>query len=110
VQYKYIFINRVIIMSKRFFLDDKLTEDGKYRVLQEDTETKEPLGFQDFDTEEEAQEVAEGMQQAIDNVLSERTTGDLPELPVSIGDSSNTADDSEFKGTLQDLKPETSEE
>jgi hypothetical protein len=97
-------------MSKRYFIADTVTDEGKYRVLQEDTETGEPFGVQDFDTLEEAQSVADGLQEAITNVLSERTTEDLPELPASIGDSSNTADDSEFKGTLQDLKPETSEE
>jgi hypothetical protein len=97
-------------MSKRYFVDDVVTNEGKFRVLQVDTETNEPFGVQDFDTLEEAQRVADGLQEAIDNVLSERTTGDLPELPVSIGDSSNTADDSEFKDTPQDLKDETSQE
>lgn len=32
------------------------------------------------------------------------------EKSPDIGDSSNTADESEFKDTLQDLKPETSQE
>jgi len=37
---------------------------------------------------------------------SEKSTGKLPD----IGDDSNTADDSEFKDTLQDLKDTTSQE
>lgn len=32
------------------------------------------------------------------------------DAPPDIGDISNTADESKFKDTLQDLKPETSEE
>ncbi len=43
----------------------------------------------------------------IDNEdLSEKPIGDLPD----IGDDSNTADDSEFRDTLQDLKDTTSQE
>ncbi len=43
----------------------------------------------------------------IDNEdLSENPTGEQTE----IGDDSNTADDSEFKDTLQDLKDTTSQE
>ncbi len=43
----------------------------------------------------------------IDNeYLSEKPTDELPE----IGDDSNTADESEFKDTLQDLKDTTSQE
>ena len=38
--------------------------------------------------------------------LSEKPTGDLPD----IGEDSNTADDSEFKDTLQDLKDTTFQE
>jgi len=60
-------------MSKIFFVDDALTNDGKYRVLQEDSETKERFGVKDFDTKEEAERTAEDMQRAIDNVLSEKT-------------------------------------
>jgi hypothetical protein len=40
-------------MSIIVFVDDMPTEDGKYRVVQEDSETKEPFGVKDFDTEEE---------------------------------------------------------
>jgi len=42
----------------------------------------------------------------IDEDSSEKSEDELP----NIGDSSNTADESKFKDTLQDLKPETSEE
>lgn len=42
----------------------------------------------------------------IDGDSSEKSEDELPD----IGDSSNTADESKFKDTLQDLKPETSEE
>ena len=43
----------------------------------------------------------------IDNEgLSEKTISE----PTEIGDDSNTADDSEFKDTLQDLKDTTSQE
>ncbi|MEJ7862456.1 MAG: hypothetical protein WKF90_12575 [Pyrinomonadaceae bacterium] len=42
----------------------------------------------------------------IDEDSSEKSEDELPD----IGDSSNTADESKFKDTLQDLKPETSEE
>ncbi len=93
-------------MSKRFFVDDEPTEDGKYRVLQEDAETKESFGVEDFDTQEEAQRTADGLQSAIDNAVSENPTGELPE----IGEVSNTADESEFKDTPQDLKDGTSQE
>ncbi len=93
-------------MSIRIFVDDAPNKDGKYMVLQEDSETGEPFGVKDFDTKEEAQRVADDMQRGIDNASSEKTTGDLPD----IGDDSNTADDSEFKETLQDLKDTTSQE
>lgn len=46
-------------MSIIVFVDDMHTEDGKYRVVQEDSETKEPFGVKDFDTEEEAVKYAE---------------------------------------------------
>jgi len=42
----------------------------------------------------------------IDGDLSEKSEDELPD----IGDSSNTANESEFKDTLQDLKNETSQE
>jgi hypothetical protein len=42
----------------------------------------------------------------IDGDLFEKSEDELPD----IGDSSNTADESEFKDTPQDLKDETSQE
>ncbi len=42
----------------------------------------------------------------IDGNLSEKSEDELPD----IGDSSNTANESEFKDTPQDLKDETSQE
>ncbi len=42
----------------------------------------------------------------IDGDLSEKSEDELPD----IGDSSNTADESKFKDTPQDLKDETSQE
>ena len=95
-------------MSKRFFVDDTITEEGKYRVLQEDSETKERFGVKDFDTKEEAQSVADDMQRAIDNAVSERITGELSDVPV--GDISNLEHESRFKDTPQDLKDETTQE
>ncbi len=95
-------------MSIRIFVDDVPNKDGKYMVLQQDSETGEPFGVKDFDTKEEAQIIAEDMQRAIDNALSEKPTGELPDIPI--GESSNTADESQFKDTLQDLKDKTSEE
>ncbi len=95
-------------MSKRFFVDDTVTDDGKYRVLQEDTETKVRFGIKDFDTKEEAQRTADDMQRAIDNAVSERPTGELSDIPV--GDISNLEHESQFKDTPQDLKDETSQE
>ena len=93
-------------MSKRFFVDDTITEEGKYRVLQEDSETKERFGVKDFDTKEEAQSTADIMQKAADNALSEEDTL----LNIKIEDQSDFGDESEFKDTLQDLKDETSQE
>jgi hypothetical protein len=61
-------------MSKRFFVDDAVTGDGKYRVLQEDSATKERFGVKDFETKEEAQRTADDMQRATDNALSEEIT------------------------------------
>ena len=95
-------------MNKRFFVDDTITEEGKYRVLQEDSETKVRFGIKDFDTKEEAQSVADDMQKAIDNAVSERITGELSD--VAVGESSNMADESQFKDTPQDLKDKTSQE
>ena len=97
-------------MSKIFFVDDKVTDDGKYRVLQEDSETKERFGVKDFDTKEEAQRTADDMQRAIDNGLSEKPTGELPDISLSLKDNSDVAQGSKFKDTLQDLKKETSQE
>jgi hypothetical protein len=42
----------------------------------------------------------------IDEDLSEKSEDELPQ----VGDVSNLAHESKFKDTLQDLKPETSEE
>ncbi len=84
-------------MSIRIFVDEMPTEDGKYRVLQEDTETKERFGVKDFDTKEEAQNTADDMQRAADNALSENTTGELPDIPIE--DNSDETDESKFKDT-----------
>lgn len=93
-------------MSIRIFVDDAPTKDGKYRVLQEDSETRESFGVKDFDTLEEAKSTVDIMQRAADNASSEKPTGELPE----IGDSSNLSHESPFKDTLQDLKDEASQE
>ncbi len=69
-------------MSIRIFVDDVPNKDGKYMVLQEDSETGKPFGVKDFDTKEEAQGVADDMQRAVDNAFSEKTTGELPDLPI----------------------------
>lgn len=61
-------------MSKRFFVDETITNEGKYRVLQEDSETKERFGVKDFESREEAQSNADIMQRAADNALSEEDT------------------------------------
>ena len=96
-------------MSRRFFVDDVVTNEGKYRVLQEDSETKERFGVKDFDTKEEAQKTADDMQRAIDKALSEITTGELPD-PNSLDEISDAAYGNKFKDTLQDLKSENSQE
>ena len=96
-------------MSKRFFVDDQVTNDGKYRVLQEDTETKESFGVKDFDTKEEAQRTADDMQKAIDKALSEITTGELPS-PHSLEGTPGMVEGNRFKDTPQDLKDENSQE
>jgi hypothetical protein len=95
-------------MSKRFFVDDVITDEGKYRVLQEDSQTKERFGVKDFDTKEEAQKTADDMQRAIDKALAEVTTGELPDI-TSIGDDSEVHGN-KFKDTLQDIKDENSQE
>ncbi len=60
-------------MSIIVFVDNVLTEDGKYRVVQEDSETKEPFGVKDFDTKEEAEKYAEDIQSAINKGEAERS-------------------------------------
>ena len=96
-------------MSIRFFVDEVPNKDGKYMVLQQDSETGEPFGVKDFNTLEEAQIAAEDMQSAMDNALSEKTTGELPDIS-SIEEETDFKDESEFKDTLQDLKDTTSQE
>jgi hypothetical protein len=96
-------------MSKRFFVDDDVTDEGKYRVLQEDSVTKESFGVKDFDTQEEAQRTADDMQRATDKALSEITTGEMPSLPLT-DDNSNETVGNKYEGTPQDLKDETSQE
>ena len=95
-------------MSIRIFVDDVPNQDGKYVVTQEDSETGKPFGVKDFDTQEEALEFAKDMQRTIDKASSEKPTGELPEIPV--GEISNTASESEFKDTPQDLKDTNSQE
>jgi hypothetical protein len=67
-------------MSIKIFVDNVANKNGKYVILQQDSETGEPFGVKDFDTKEEAQSVADDMQRAIDNALSEKPTGELPEI------------------------------
>jgi hypothetical protein len=64
-------------MNTRVFVDDVPTEDGKYRVVQEDSETKEPFGVKDFDTQEEAREFAEAMQRAIDKGTAGKSDNEI---------------------------------
>jgi hypothetical protein len=97
-------------MNKRFFVDEAITDEGKYRVLQEDLVTKERFGVKDFDTKEEAQRTADDMQRATDKAVSEIVTGELPSLPLSVDDSSNETVGNKYKDTPQDLKDETSQE
>lgn len=78
-------------MSIRIFVDDVPNKDGKYMVLQEDSETEKPFGVKDFDTKEEAQSVADDMQKAVDNALSEKPTGELPDIS-SIEDETDFGD------------------
>ena len=93
-------------MSKRFFVDNTMTAEGKFRVLQEDSVTKERFGVKDFDTQEEAQSNADLMQKAEDIALSEEDTL----INIKVEDQTDFGDESEFKDTLQDLKDETSQE
>ena len=64
-------------MSIRIFVDDVPNKDGKYMVLQEDSETKKPFGVKDFDTEEEAVKYAEDIQRAIDKGEAERSDKEI---------------------------------
>ena len=77
-------------MSIRIFVDDAPNKDGKYTVLQEDSETEKPFGVKDFDTKEEAQSVADDMQKAVDNALSEKPTGELPDITSLEDNKKNT--------------------
>lgn len=95
-------------MSKIFFVDDKVTADGRYRVLQEDSETKERFGVKDFDTKEEAEKTADDLQKAASRTSSEIPTGELPEIPLA--ENSKMPGENEFKDTAQDLKDETSQD
>jgi serine protease inhibitor len=79
-------------MSKRFFLDDVLTDEGKYRVLQEDSETKERFGVKDFTTREEAQKTADDLQRAVDHAYSEEDTVKDIEVPPFLKDNSKITD------------------
>lgn len=102
-------------MSIRIFVDDVPNKDGKYMVLQQDSETGEPFGVKDFDTKEEAQRVAEDMQRAIDKGAAEKTTGELPDITLPDENSefiigSSAKETSKFKDTLQDLKSDESQE
>ncbi len=64
-------------MSIKVLIDDVPTEDGKHRVVQEDSETEEPFGVKDFDTEEEAVKYAEDIQRAIDKGEAERSDKEI---------------------------------
>ena len=96
-------------MSIRIFVDDVPNKDGRYMVLQEDSETREPFGVKDFDTKEEAQRVAEDMQRAIDNAMSEQPTDELPDIS-SIKGNSDVTTENKLNASLQDLKDETSQD
>ena len=97
-------------MSKRFFVDKAITENGKYRVLQEDSVTKESFGVKDFDTKEEAQKTADDMQRAVHNALSEEVTLRKIDIFLSPDDNLTAAKENKYKDTLQDLKIENSQE
>jgi hypothetical protein len=92
-------------MGKRFFVDETVTDDGKYRVLQEDSITKESFGVKDFDTKEEAQRTAVDMQRAVDNALSEEIT--LTNITLTSEASADVSVD-EINDTFQDLRNENS--
>jgi hypothetical protein len=97
-------------MSKRFYVDDTVTNNGKYRVLQEDSVTKERFGVKDFDTREEAQQTANDMQRAVNNALSENVTLRNIDISPSSDNSLDNQQENRFKDTLQDLKTDTSQE
>lgn len=97
-------------MSKRFFVDDSVTNEGKYRVLQEDSITKERFGVKDFDTKEEAQRTADDMQRAVNTALSEEVTLRKIDIHNALEESSDGEQNDRFKNTLQDLKSEVSQE
>jgi hypothetical protein len=65
------------MMSIKVLTDDMPTEDGKHRVVQEDSETEKPFGVKDFDTEEEAEKYAEVMQRAIDKGEAKRSDNEI---------------------------------
>ena len=92
-------------MGKRFFVDETVTDDGKHRILQEDSVTKESFGVKDFDTKEEAQKTAEDMQRAVDNALSEEIT--LTNITLTSADTTDVSVD-EINHTFQDLRDENS--
>jgi hypothetical protein len=104
------FIAGGIIMSKRFFVDHEPTDEGKYRVVQEDSETQERFGVKDFDTKEEAQKSADDLQKTADHTFSEDITMDNIEIPLSIKDETDAVHENKYKDTLQDLKGGTSQD
>lgn len=59
-------------MSIKVLIKDVPTEDGKHRVVQEDSETEKPFGVKDFDTEKEAENYAEIIQGAIDKGVADK--------------------------------------
>ena len=89
-------------MTKRVFVDDELTEDGKYKVVQEDSEAQNRFAVKEFDSKEVARKFAEDMQTAIDK-SSEYTSSEY-----TIGETATET--SKFKDTDQDLKLEGSQE
>ena len=64
-------------MSIKIFVDDTPGKDGKYMVLQQDSETEKRFGVKDFDTLEEARQFAEDMQRAIDKGVAERNDNQI---------------------------------
>ncbi len=67
---------------------------------------KNPEEKEEFDKIPNVDENGDPIYKIDNEDLSEKSTGEL----IEIGDDSNTADDSEFKDTLQDLKDTTSQE